>query len=394
MEGRAVHGADGREEERGGTLPDVDPPVLLFRSDAGPDVGTGHVMRSLALAQAWQARGGHAVFLSRCGSPSLRERIESSGLGFIPLERSHPDPMDLATTLALLSRLSADGPVWVVVDGYVFEASYQEAVRSAGYRLLVIDDTNHLPRYSADILLNQNIGADALVYRCNPDAIMLRGTAFALLRREFWGRGGVPRKPTGIPRRILVTMGGADPENVTLSVLRALGADPPGDIEVTAVIGASNPHHESLLEAASAFRVPIRLVRNVAEMPELMSWADVAVSAGGSTTWELAYMGVPAVLLVLAGNQRAIAEGLDEAGAGLNLGPAACASAPEIVACVGRILRHPAIRRRMSARGVALVDGTGPMRVCDAITSAGMIRSGPSQQRDGRPPSGSAVPGP
>jgi UDP-2,4-diacetamido-2,4,6-trideoxy-beta-L-altropyranose hydrolase len=351
--------------------PEGDLPILLFRSDAGPEIGTGHVMRCLALAQAWQSVGGTGVFLSQCASVSLRQQIESSGVGFIPLEASYPHPSDPATTLEVLSRLTGDRSAWVVLDGYHFDVRYQTSIRASGCRLLVIDDTNHLPEYDADILLNQNVGAENLSYNCPPETVLLRGPSNVLLRHEFWGRGGVPRAQPDLAQKILVTMGGGDPGNMTLRALQALESAELGDLEVVAVIGASNPHYESVATNACKSKVPIRLVRNATNMPELMAWADVAVSAAGSTTWELAYMGVPEVLVVLAENQRAIAEGLHDAGVAVNLGSAHQVTEHQIVGTIRRILHNSDVRREMSSRGISMVDGRGATRICQSIITSG-----------------------
>src|SRR5262249_6429779 len=153
-----------------------------------------------------------------------RQRIVSAGLGFVEIEQPHPNCLDLATTLATLAQFATSSPTtpWLVLDGYHFDAAYQQTIRAAGYRLLVIDDMAHLPQYHAAGLLNQKMHATTLHYHCNPEAALLLGPRYALLRPEFRPWYGWQRSTPEVARKVLVTMGGSDPDNVTLQVVRAL----------------------------------------------------------------------------------------------------------------------------------------------------------------------------
>lgn len=339
---------------------------MVIRADAGVVIGTGHVMRCLALAQAWQASGGSATFLSHCEGDALRRRIEPARLSFIPLDQPYPSPSDLEATLSLLDHHGscAQNGRWLALDGYHFDLAYQQAVQAAGRRLLVIDDTAHLPRYVADVLVNQNIHAERLDYRCGPGTTMLLGTRYAMLRPEFLAWRDWKREVPRVGRRVLVTMGGSDPENATLKVIRALERVDVDGLEAVVVAGAGNPHTEELRRGSPPF---IRLVSNSQNMPELMAWADMAVSAGGSTCWELAFMRVPNIVLVLAENQERIAEGLDEAGLSVNLGWFEEVSAEVLAEALMHLARTPSLRRQMSACGRRLVDGMGAQRVVETL---------------------------
>ncbi|RMF86337.1 MAG: UDP-2,4-diacetamido-2,4,6-trideoxy-beta-L-altropyranose hydrolase, partial [Nitrospinota bacterium] len=191
-------------------------PPLLIRADASTRMGSGHLMRCLALAQGWKERGGPVFFLSSCPR-ALRQRIESTGLTFLPLQEIHPDPHDLEQTLSHLEQIAARSSLvpWVVIDGYHFDATYYQAIRAKGYQVLVIDDTAHLPRYDAHIVLNQNLFADLRAYRCAPETLLLLGPRYVLLRPEFLAWQNRKRSFPQIARRVLVTLGGSDPDNVT-----------------------------------------------------------------------------------------------------------------------------------------------------------------------------------
>ena len=347
-------------------------PPLLVRADANPAMGSGHVMRCLALAQAWGGRGGPVWFLSRCNNATLQQRIQAAGAEFLSLSPDASVHLDIQSTLTLLAELKA---AYVVLDGYDFDSDYQRAVRAGGCRLLVIDDTVRLTHYDADILLNQNLGAAQLKYDCNSDAVVLLGPEYALLRREFiFWRSRLHTVPE-TARKILVTLGGSDPDNVTLNVIRALRRLEITRLQIRVVAGPANPHIEELRDAAAAFPGRLELLSAVSDMAPLMAWADLAITAAGSTCWELACLGLPAVSLVIAENQRGIAEELGAAGVVFNLGWHAEVSAERLANAVDGLLFSSFRRLRMSQKGRALVDGKGAERVVSALLQRDCIRA-------------------
>lgn len=333
---------------------------LIIRADANAHIGTGHLMRCLALAQGWQTQGGQAIFVTACESDSLLRRLSDEGFQVVTLERTHPDPADWEITS---EALSAHPGAWVALDGYHFDPAYQRWIREAGHPLLVIDDMAHLDHYYADIVLNQNIHAEKLDYSCESHTRLLLGTRYALLRSEFLAWRGWQREIPEVARKVLVTLGGGDPDNQTLKIIRALQQVEVEGLDVVVVVGASNPHFDELQSAARNSQCVIRLVRNATNMPELMAWADVAVSAGGSTCWELAFMGLPTLILIVADNQRPIAEQLDIMGMAVNLGWYEGLSSTEVVEAITHSLMTPKMRVEMARRGQELVDGEGVARV-------------------------------
>ncbi len=341
--------------------------ALLVRADAGSKIGTGHLMRSLALANVWQAAGGKATFLSCCNVDGLRKRIRAAGARLVSLERPHPDPADLAATLALLakakSRVAPSASTWVVLDGYQFDSAYQQAIREAGGRLLVIDDEAHLGHYHAEVLVNQNLGADRLAYTCDADTTLLPGSRYALLRPEFRPWTSFRRETPQTVRKLLVTLGGADPDNLSGTVLSALARLDLPQLQVKLVVGPANPHLKTLRKQIRPGSSSIELLTDVSDVSELMAWADVALSAAGSTCWELAFMQLPAVLLVLAKNQEPIAGGLSAAGVATSLGRADRLTGDAIAQALWALCRDRKRRQRQSRAGRLLVDGRGADRV-------------------------------
>ncbi len=328
-------------------------------------------MRCLALAQAVKSDGGRAVFLSNCRVESLRKRVETAGIRFYALNGLYPDSCDLVETLGLFGKLQVD---WIVADGYHFGPAYQQAVRSAGCRLLVIDDFAHLSEYHADLLLNQNLNAELLRYRGDSDTRLLLGTRYALLRLEFLKWRGWRREIPEMGRKVLVTMGGADPNNVTLQIIRVLQRIPRDKIEAKIVVGPANPHLAELSRIVGGKDTHLRLLTDTTDMPEVMAWADVAIAAGGSTCWELAFMGLPSVLMVLADNQEGIADSLDRAGIAVNLGWHHRVPDGLLTETLRSLLVSPQRRHQMSRSGQQVIDGGGAGRVITALR-AGLVAS-------------------
>jgi len=354
---------------------------LIIRADASPQIGTGHVMRCLALAQAWQDAGGTALFAAASMPPALAERLQQEGLSVASLEVQPGSAEDAQQIAALAQEVSA---TWVVVDGYSFGAAYQHTIKGAGLQLLFVDDCGHAEHYWADIVLNQNLHADESLYRDREDYTrLLLGTRYALLRREFWPWRGWRREIPEVARKVLVTLGGSDPDNQTLKVIQALQEVAIDGFEAAVVVGPVNPHFEELESAADHLPVAIRLVRNVSDMPELMAWADMAVSASGSTCWELALLCTPSLLLVLADNQEPIAKKLAGLGAAVNLGRPGFLSPKDIALALVELATAHGERAAMARCEQELVDGDGAARVVRQMRAYGLTLR-PVQSHDCR----------
>jgi len=309
--------------------------------------------------------GGRSIFLSACDAERLRMRVQATGAQFVPLQETHPAASDLQNTLSTARGFNAD---WLVVDGYHFDSTYQEGVRAAGFRLMAIDDTCHLNRYHADIVLNQNISSAELSYNCEPDTKLLLGTRYALLRPEFRSRHPGRRVFDDSGNRVLVTLGGSDPGNVTLTVVEAFRKMTGPDLQLRFVIGPGNPHAGTLSSEILSLKCSAELLVDPPDMSELMAWADLAVSAAGSTCWELAFMGTPAVVLVTAQNQVRLARELSNLGVVVNMGWADRVTASALAATITEVLASGSLRTQMSVLGQGLVDGEGVDRVVMHLT--------------------------
>lgn len=340
---------------------------VVFRVDASTQIGTGHVMRCLALAQPRQDTQGQAIFIVANPIPALEERLKSEGMKVIHLAAEPGSLADAKETAALAHQFNAS---WVLLDGYHFGSEYQKTIKISGLSLLFIDDYGHAEHYYADFVLNQNICADEQWYNNRePYTQLLLGTRYALLRREFWQWQGWQRTVPPVAKKVLVTLGGADPDNFTLKVIQSLQIVEVEELEAVVVVGGSNPHYENLKIAVQDSRYPIQVQQNVTNMPELMAWADVAISAGGSTCWELAFMGLPSILLILADNQRAIAQKLATLNLAVNLGWHQDVTIEEIGLALRESIGDRPKRETMSKRERELVDGNGARRVVSEMVN-------------------------
>ncbi len=333
-------------------------------------------MRCLALAQEWRDRGGEVTFISHCESAVLRGRIMQEGFDYVSIVNPHPHPSDLRDTLSLISarlNLGHGGNLcaraWLVTDGYHLTSDYQKSIRDAGLHLLVIDDMNHLSRYHADILLNQNLHAQDVEYKGDEDTALLLGSEYVLLRKEFLRHKSKILKGniSGCAKNILVTFGGADPDNLTLKTIQALNAIGDCHIKVKVVVGPANQNAGDIMKALAVSPRTCELLFDLDDMPKVMAWADMAINGGGSTCWELAYMGVPNIVIVLAENQRRISEALHDAGISINLGWHTNVIKSDIIKNVCRMIQNPHLRKEMAKAGESAVDGKGSCRVVDSM---------------------------
>jgi UDP-2,4-diacetamido-2,4,6-trideoxy-beta-L-altropyranose hydrolase len=343
------------------------PGHLIVCAESGIQVGTGHVMRCLALAQAWKRAGGAVTFLLREGLPGIEERIRAEGISLetLPLETLKKDcePSPEAFVRAVLR---AGSPI-AVLDGYNFGARQQAALTQAGIRVLTVDDYGHATDYPVRWLLNQNAYATPEMYR-GTNARLLLGPAYALLRDEFSPWAAWKRVIPDRAQKILITIGGSDPHNTSAQILRSLELLGAGKaLEVVLVVGGGNPHAEDVQAAAQHCPVPVRIARNVQDMPALMAWADVAISGAGVTSYELSYMGLPSLLLVVAENQRRIAERLSELGMAVHAGRTEEFNAESFADRLRALVEDKQRREAMSRGARELVDGMGSERVRAAL---------------------------
>jgi UDP-2,4-diacetamido-2,4,6-trideoxy-beta-L-altropyranose hydrolase len=342
---------------------------MLIRANGGEAIGAGHLMRCLGLAQAWQDAGGQAQFAMSGHVPAIEARLARERIACSQVAARSGSPQDAAETAALAMEA---GAAWVVADSYDFDGAYQDGLRQAGRRVLFLDDYGHAGRYSAEFILNPNLHAEPCLYNARAGCSrLLLGPRFALLRREFRSRPSRRRPAPQLGRRILVTMGGSDPANATARALEAIRLIQRRDLQVAIVLGPASPHYDAVSRAAASAPFAIGIERNPQALRDFMAWADVAVSAGGGTCWELAFMGVPQMVLTIAPNQVPVAAGLERYGLAVLLGQHGEVSAQEMGESLASLLADANLRSQLAERGQEAVDGQGAMRVAVELMEYG-----------------------
>lgn len=323
-------------------------------------------MRCLALADAWEAAGGDTVVMT---DPSVAARIEATRghrRQFVaaPSFGEHAEAA-VETARAAASTASAGDP-WIVADGYHFSESFHRTVRDAGLRLVAIDDTVRLPSYAANVVLNQNPGAEGLEYVGDDDTQLLLGTRYTMLRPQVTAQAAKAAHPA-VARRLVVTMGGADPQNVTTRVINAVRRVKVPGLEVTVVVGPLNAHRPDIESAARRCAIPVRIAVNPPDLPALMANADAAVSAAGSTAWELLFLGVPSVLIPIADNQRPIVDAVRAGRAAELFGEPGDVDPAALADRIERLCHDVARREDLSGRARRFIDGRGAARVVECL---------------------------
>jgi UDP-2,4-diacetamido-2,4,6-trideoxy-beta-L-altropyranose hydrolase len=354
---------------------------VIFRTDASSLIGTGHVMRCLTLAGELRDAGARVAFISRELPGHLCDLVEREQ--GIAVHRLGPAPEAAGQGLAgeRMDRLGMDweqdaaesgevlrgreaAPDWLVADHYGLDRRWEQRMRGHVRNILAIDDVADRP-HACEVLLDQNLHsaperryAGLVPASCR----LLLGPDYALLRREFREARGRGRTRTGAVKRILVDFGGSDHANATGRALEAIASLRRPEVAVDVVIGPSNPHRESL-QARAASLPRVRTHHRVIRMAALMEHADLALGAGGATTWERCCVGLPALTLSIAPNQEALSRAAAEAGATVYLGRAGEVSGADLAGALARWIDDPGGLQRLSAHAMALVDGLGAERV-------------------------------
>ena len=344
--------------------------LLALRTDADENIGTGHVMRCMALGQAWRDMGGEVVFITSCNLEGLKRRLKDEGFLVIQIDRRHPHHNDITETKRIAKTL---GISWMALDGYHFDEKYFLEIKKSGYPIISIDDIGHLKHYYSNMIINQNLFAKQISYSCENYTKIFRGTEYVLLRREFARLRRHRKEIPVIAKKILITMGGSDPQNHTMLALRALDKiHQKISCEIKIIIGAGFKYFKDLQEIAEALP-DVHLVVEPVNMAKLMEWADIAITNAGSTTWELFYMGLPAIFFSSSYNQLVLKNAIAEEDIGITIDENE--NDERVIAeTIKHLMANYSYRKRVTGVARALVDGKGAMRVCNLISEYKALR--------------------
>jgi len=352
---------------------------VLVRVDGSTQIGSGHVMRCLTLATELKGKGFDVQFVCRDHPGQMSAFIESSGLqcNLLPRPEKPYDQNELGLAhsqwLGVDYRLDAEQTIaicgntqfdWLVVDHYGIDYRWHGLLREYCKKILVIDDLADR-RHDCDLLLDQTYGRGESIYdQLVPHTCRkLTGTQYALLRPEF-----AQLRPKALQSRakssktienILVFMGGADKDNLSSVVLSALSTITwPAKPKINLVVGLQSKRIDQLASSASSLPLDINLLRNVDNMADLMAEADLAIGAGGTTSWERCCLGLPSLVCIVAENQRVLTEALDKQGALMSW-----KTKDDLVKQLKKLIDTPQLMQEMFQVSADICDGEGCQRV-------------------------------
>ncbi|MCK9246265.1 MAG: UDP-2,4-diacetamido-2,4,6-trideoxy-beta-L-altropyranose hydrolase [Anaerolineaceae bacterium] len=363
---------------------------VAFRTDASVQIGTGHVMRCLTLADELTRQGHECRFVCREHEGHLGDLIAGNGYGLTLLPAHSDNELDTKDsrsdnyTLWLgvpwqqdarqtLDALTSWQPDWLVVDHYALDAEWERALADGVGSIMVIDDLANRC-HECTLLLDQNLGRVASDYDglLPVDCQRLIGPGYALLRPEFANlrERSLNRRKQPELKRILVSLGGVDRTNVTGQVLDALSESAlPTSTELDIIMGAAAPYLEEVRQQVAELPFKATVNVGVTDMAERMCLTDLSIGAAGGTSWERCCLGLPVVLVVLAENQVAGATALETCGAAVKIDDAdqLLATLPFVLVA----LFEPGRLERMSDAAAGITDGGGVFRALQAMGAAG-----------------------
>lgn len=362
---------------------------ITFRADASIQIGTGHVMRCLTLAEELKRQGHECLFICREHNGHLGELIAAKGfsLHLLPVGdeaeqassklnwNAHATwlgvtwQQDAEQIRAILSNQPVD---WLVVDHYALDIGWEQQAAEIAARIMVIDDLADR-EHQCNLLLDQTFGRSAADYRALvPDNCeLLCGSQYALLRPEFAELRpySLQRRQQPTLRQLLITMGGVDKNNVTGQVLEALrDSELPADCNIVVVMGATAPWLEAVKQQAETLPWPTEVKAGVNNMAQLMADSDLAIGAAGATSWERCCLGLPTVMMVLADNQQKIATNLKNANAAKTICNATPLD-PTLFEIITTLLVQPNQLKNMSKAAADILDGNGAAAVIERMGS-------------------------
>jgi UDP-2,4-diacetamido-2,4,6-trideoxy-beta-L-altropyranose hydrolase len=334
----------------------------LFRADASAGIGGGHIVRCLTLARALTAGGWSCAFACIPETLEAVPALAESGHEILVLKDGD--------WMAQAGQIGGLGRNWdlLIVDHYGLGQEFEAACRAFTKKILVIDDLANR-RHDCDWLLDQGLAREPNDYKAllPSSATVLLGPSFALLRPQFHAlRDKSLSRRDGRLRRVLVSFGAVDGKALTPKVLQGL-ADSGLALSVDVVLGSRAVSRQAVLDVMEGLSMDMALHVDEPNMAALMMHADLAISAGGMTSWERCTLGLPTLLIVTADNQAGNAEALADADAVQILGDWRQVSSADIAEAVNTLTGRPDRLLTMAANAARICDGSGVIRLTQEL---------------------------
>jgi UDP-2,4-diacetamido-2,4,6-trideoxy-beta-L-altropyranose hydrolase len=316
---------------------------VVIRVDASVKIGIGHVMRCLTLADAFNKNNVQVEFICREHEGNLIDFIQMKGFKvYSLLMKQHAIDAIQASRLKSKNNLTYNNwlgvsqqqdadlckvilkkinPDWVVVDHYALDEIWQISLQDTYKKIMVIDDLADR-KHQCDLLLDQTYDRQTKHYKyLVPDSCqLLLGSKYSLLRPEFamWREYSLNRRENPELKKLLISLGGVDENNVTGKILGMLKTcNLHEDLEIMVIVGSICPHLDEIKQQSDALPYNIVVKSDINNMAEIMANSDFAFGASGTTTWERCCLGLPSIQIILAENQRFIAKSIQKSRAAL-----------------------------------------------------------------------------
>lgn len=354
---------------------------VVIRSDASLRIGMGHLARCLSLADALRLRGVNVSFICRAHSGSMLEVIRKKHFSCVVLKQPEVEAdlesEDYAAWLGVSQRSDADDtisalngivPDWLIVDHYSLDHVWEGYLRPHAKRIMVIDDLANRT-HDCDLLLDQNYAVDLKKKYTDlvpSQCMQLLGPSYALLRPEYRQFRRENSFKVSSDPKILVFFGGSDLQNFTSMTLRALSQRGLKSLQVEVVIGKNNPNRAEI-EVLAKRRTKTRVHVDLPHLAELMANCELAIGAGGATSWERMCLGLPCIVVSMADNQMPATSALAKAGLIRYAGHYDQITVEELENEVRGFLSDVHELVISSQIGQLMVDGLGVDRVVEAL---------------------------
>ena len=331
---------------------------VAFRFDAESNIGIGHLMRCIALAEELIKRGNNCFFLTKTNEEKLIKKIKKTGCIFEKL----PYDLDIISDSDYVGSFCINNNIkWIVTDHYKIDTKYINNLKSYNLKVLSIDDNANI-FYPSDIVVNQNIGAEKLDILISEKTKLLVGPSFVLIRDELLKRN--LKKIKNNVSNILITLGGTDPDNFILKILKSL-EDINRNIKKTVILGPFNKNYNKIKKYKKNTNQNIKLVKTPDDITDIYINSDIAISAGGISNYELAYFGIPNIIIIVAKNQENIAYEMNEKKVSFSIGNKKDFKEEILFNKMQELIYNCQLRIKMSENGKKLINGNGKKKIVD-----------------------------
>lgn len=338
--------------------------MIVFRVDGYPELGLGHITRCLSLAEKLKEKNIESIFLTK-NYPEPVKEILNNGYNSKVIPQKLNEKEEINLVLKNLDSLESKA---IITDMPYVSDDYLKALKNRGSFLVSIDDLGS-KNFSSDMVIAGYLSCRLETYNLSPHSKLYLGVKYLILRKEFETAHRTKRKIKEKANKILVSLGGADWENLTLKVAQALN-DIKKELEITIVQGPLYQHREKLKKFLTKSKQDFLVKLNVRNMAELMLSSDIAFTAGGETSYELAATGTPSINISQSKHQVINAREEAKKGFLINLGLGKQVSKKKILKTTEELSENYKLRQTMSKKGRQLVDGGGAERVAEIVLNS------------------------